>query len=88
MSKSKYMVLRATPRKIAGLEIAGKPMSFGGQTNAFVVSDPGIAREIEAQHGPKAGGDVVIIKHDAPREAGHNYSFSVPALPWHKEKPQ
>lgn len=78
----KYMVIKSTRRDIAGLSIEGKDMTFGKKTHAFEVNDSGLAREIEAQHGPKATGDVVVMPHVIQREPGHRYTFTVPELPW------
>jgi hypothetical protein len=85
----KFMVVKATQREISGIQIGDKQMTFGGKTNAFEVNDAGLAREIEARHGAKVSGDVVVVPHKVEREPGHRYTFTVPEMPWkRKDKSQ
>ncbi len=77
--------MRLTKRKIAGVQVGDRTLTFGKKTNAFEVNDPGLAAEIEARYGPKATGDVVVAPHDYNPEPGHRYFFTVPELPWHKK---
>jgi hypothetical protein len=82
-----HMVIKSTKREdVVGVQIGDKDMHFGQKSGAFTVSDPGVAREIEAQHGGR-GNDVVVIPQAKPREAGHRYFFgSMPEMPWKKQK--
>lgn len=86
MAEQYAMVLKATKREnVAGVEMGGREMRFGKKSNAFTVSDMGLAREIEAEHGARETGEVVVIRQPV-REPGHRYTFSVPELPWKKGK--
>ena len=81
----KYMVVKTNP-SANGIQLDNKAMVFGEKTNAFEVNDPGLAREIEAQHGFK-GQDVVVFPHDVDTEPGHRYTFGqMPEMPWKKGK--
>ena len=84
--KRQYMVVKATQRDVSGITVDGKPMQFGKKTNAFEVNDPGVAHEIEAEHGIKATGEVVVVPHFTDSEPGHHYSFLVPDLPWKRKQ--
>jgi hypothetical protein len=86
---TKAMVTRLTRNPIDGINIDGKRLEFGARSNSFEVSDPGMAEAIEAQHGPKATGEVVVARHQT-RDPGHRYFFgSMPEMPWkRKDKPQ
>jgi len=54
----------------------------------MVVHDDGVANEINERFGTKSKGgtgEVTVVTVDDP-EPGHSYTFSVPILPWKKEK--
>jgi hypothetical protein len=54
-----------------------------------IIHDDGIAQEINDRFGTKSkGGDgsVVVVTTEEPTEQGHPRTFTVPALPWKKEK--
>jgi hypothetical protein len=92
MTKQRIQVIKATTRKLPDISLDGKKMAFGDRAGAFEVSDPGLAREIDAAYGPKGRdmpGQVVVcpLNGTRGREAGHRYTFSVPELPWKKKSP-
>lgn len=87
MPKQYAMVLKATKREdVTGVQMdKDKPMHFGQKSGAFTTTDMGLAREIEAEHGARQTGEVVVIRQ--PKlEAGHRYTFTVPALPWKRKE--
>mgnify|MGYP005828116105 CR=1 FL=1 len=86
MAKQYAIVLKATKRAdVAGVEMEGRKMPFGTKSNAFTINDMGLAREIEAEHGARETGEVVVIRQ--PKlEAGHHYTFQVPELPWKRKE--
>lgn len=78
-----YQVVQRTKRDVLPNKFGGKP--------AFYTSDRGEAREIEQEYGMKGSGDVHVLDDDRTKHAInsnsiHRYSFSVPGLPWKKEK--
>jgi hypothetical protein len=83
--KKKFMVVKATQNDISGVSVAGRTLRFGEKTNAFQVTDAGLAREIEAAKGTKWTGDVVVIPVDSNPEPGHPRTFTVPEMPWKKK---
>lgn len=71
------IVTKGSPNNTTNLNIDGRDINV--RTNAFV-SDPGLAREIEARHSVGRRGEVskdVVVSHDVPVyvEEGHNYHF-------------
>lgn len=89
MAKKKFIVLKASERDGVTLNVNGKPMPFGTNTKGFTVSDPGVAKEIEAMYGKKGSvlpGEAVVAPLNSGPEPGHPRSFLVPELPWKKDK--
>lgn len=89
---TQHQVVKATTNpNVKGIRIDGKDMNFGDKARAFTVEDPGLAREIEARfgrHGSEVPGTCVTVPiRNAHREPGHTYVFTVPEMPWKKEKP-
>ena len=80
-----HEVIQAVRRPVH-VKVDGKYMPFG-RDGAFRVKDPGVAAEISAKYGGK-NGDVTVTKVKYPHisDRGHKYFFSVPELPWKKEK--
>lgn len=79
------MVLKASERDGVTLNVGGKPMPFGTNTKGFTVSDPGVAKEIEAMYGKKGSvlpGEAVVAPINSAPEPGHPRTFLVPELPW------
>lgn len=63
------------------------------RVGATVVKDPGLARAIDQEFGrqkrARRNGDVLVIETDnnhlnERENQGHTYTFTVPALPWHR----
>lgn len=66
------------------------PLAKRGPT---VIKDAGLAKAVDQEYGRARhawrGGDVVVMEVDnnhlhEPENRGHCYTFTVPALPWHK----
>jgi len=84
----KWEIVKATIRPLKELEVGGRRIRFNrnGIAETF---DAGLARDIEAKHGWKRTGDVVINEidyEDPSRERGHVYTFTVPDLPWKRKR--
>lgn len=84
------MTIKATTRNIDSVQVDDHKMQFSKKNGMFMTKDPGLAKEIEARYGRKGeetpGLSVTVPIHNAGREAGHRYSFSVPELPWKKQE--
>jgi hypothetical protein len=93
VTKERYEIM---PRKINTPKVLilddGRKVKLASQ-GATVIKDAGLARAIDQQYGlDKRGrrlGDVLVIPVDndhlhAPGEAGHRFTHSIPALPWHR----
>lgn len=80
-----HEVIQAVRRPVK-VEIDGKRMPFGKDL-AFRVKDPGVAAAIRDKYGGEKG-DVTVtrVKYPHISDRGHNYHFTVPELPWHKEQ--
>lgn len=79
-----FQVVKATKRDITGIGGAGRYLKFGS-SGAFQTKDPGLAREIDKRWGPDEGtGEIVVVETDNRPEAGHRYTFAMPAMPWKK----
>ena len=66
-----------------------RPPMMRDSYGRMVVHDDGVANEINERFGTKSKGgtgEVTVVTVDDPGEPGHNYTFSVPSLPWKKEK--
>lgn len=81
-TSDKYEVIKATTRDI-DVSLGQRNYQFGSN-GMFRLKDKGIASELK----DKYHGDVTVTKVDYPHPAdrGHKYTFSVPELPWHKNK--
>lgn len=87
--KRKYQVIKAQPNHTAGVSVDGKDLLFGTKQNAMTVVDAGMAAEIDARygrHGSEKPGEVVVVPVECMPEQGHKRTFTVPELPWKKEK--
>lgn len=84
------MTIKATTKPTESVNIDGNEMKFSKKNGSFMTKDPGLAREIEARYGKK--GEVVpqetvtVPIYNAGREDGHHYTFTVPEMPWKKDK--
>jgi hypothetical protein len=63
------------------LELDGKKYRFNKDGN-MVVKDQRVARALQQKYGMDIAVGGVRYPHLADR--GHNYFFTVPAMPWHK----
>ena len=79
-----HEVIHAVQRPVQ-VEVDGKEMPFG-RDGAFRVRDSGVADEIKAKYGNKGEVTVTRVKYPHISDRGHKYFFSVPELPWNKEK--
>ena len=64
------------------------PMIMDGY-GRMVVHDDGKANEINERFGTKSKGgtgEVTVVTVDETPEPGHNFTFSMPEMPWKKEK--
>lgn len=87
MSKKRYQVIRRKPNvdNVRGLKF--------GRSNAFTVSDKGLAREIEKDFGIGRGGtgDVLVYEDDrtdrrlSGEDGVHHYTFTIPAKTWRSD---
>ena len=86
MGTKVFQVIKATKRNITGIGGAGRHLKFGS-SGAFQTKDAGLAREIDQKWGPdgRGTGEVVVVETDSRPEAGHRYTFAMPAMPWHKD---
>lgn len=62
----------------------GREVKYNQQGKA-VIDDPGLAREIHYSSGQGGSHDCVVVPVEAPQSKTHRRTFTVPALPWHKE---
>ena len=87
-----YEVIKASPKpwqEFNAVNVDGKRMEFGKNTNAFRVRDKAMAHDIKQALGGGPGeADVVVVEvDDVPeRDGSRPKSFAVPELPWHKEE--
>ncbi len=79
----KYMVINATKRPMNGVEVGGMRMKFGRE-GWLRVKDPGVANAIREKYGNTV--TVTGVRAPDVHDRGHKFHFSVPELPWHKEK--
>jgi hypothetical protein len=84
--RQRFQVVKRTPRAdVKGIKVNGKAYKFG-QGNMFTVDDPGLAREIHDNHGQGGDGDVLVVPTERKPQPGRRRTWTVPALPWHKDK--
>lgn len=92
MPKQDYIVVKSSLRKTTGVDVDKHSNDFGKKSNAFTVTDAGLAREIEARYGEKGEvlpGDVVVAPLNRAPDPIHRRTFTVPDLPWlHKKEGQ
>ncbi len=69
--------------RFKSVKAAGKEMPFNRE-GRFAVKDETLAAEIRKKYPREATVTRVTDWH--PSDRGHNYFFSVPELPWKKEK--
>lgn len=90
MPKQDYIVVKSSLRKTTGVDVDKHSNDFGKKSNAFTVTDAGLAREIEARYGEKGEvlpGDVVVAPLNREPDKLHKRTFTVPDLPWlHKRE--
>lgn len=87
MAKKRYQVIRATTKPLDNVTIDGRSMDIPANRGAFEVSDPGLAREVDARFGVKGEvtpGDVVVVPINEAPDPIHRRTFTVPELPWKK----
>lgn len=65
------------------LEMDGKRYPWG-RSGGFQLNDPGEAAALKAKYGHMIDTYSAPVPHPADR--GHRYTFSVPELPWKREK--
>ncbi len=78
----RYMVVPTSKKRT--LNLGDHQVQLG--RNGASLSDGGQAAEIEQHYGEHGSGDVVVVPHYVDREPGHHYTFTVPELPWKKNK--
>ena len=85
---NKYMVIKAKPNSTDGVNMYGQEMKFG-KSGAMTVSDKGKAEEINSVLGYDGTGEVMVVPHHgAGRDSIHKTHFTMPEMPWKKEKKQ
>ena len=75
----KFYVRNATKRKFDKLTVDGKDMKFNHQ-GRMLIKDETMAREIQAEY-PET-----LAVTRMRQEDGHTTFFSMPAMPWKREK--
>jgi hypothetical protein len=87
-----YEIIKASPKpwhEFNAINVDGKRLEFGKQTNALRTRDKALAMDIKQALGGRPGeADVVVAEvDDVPRPGGEDSKsfFAVPELPWHKE---
>lgn len=80
----KFIVQKAQRRdNRRGINYGEKKFNFN-KDGRFVLNDESIAREVQKLHPHDLAVTRVTVNH--PSDRGHRYFFSVPSMPWHKEK--
>ena len=77
--KHKFYVRNATKRKFDKLTVAGKEMKFSNK-GRMMIKDEKLAREIQAEYPDELA--VTRMR----QEDGHKTFFSMPEMPWKREK--
>lgn len=82
-----WEVVKASTRDFEGIIGQGREMRFGRQ-GAFTTRDPKLAKDIQERYGygPNGTRDVVVVERDEYSSRNKRNLYTVPALPWHKEK--
>lgn len=89
-----YEVVRATTRPMGDtLDVDGHKVKLD-RNGRGLVTDPGLARALNERHGwetPQGDASVVVTELEAYNETRHRgrterFVFSVPDLPWKKNK--
>ena len=78
--KHKFYVRNATKQKFDKLTAGGKEMKFNRE-GRLLINDETLAREIQAEYPDK----LAVTRMRYP-EVGHSYIFTVPQMPWKKDK--
>ena len=83
--KKRFEVVAATTRPDLHIDVGKVERKFG--TSGMIINDPGEAEAIDQKYGSKGTKEVVVMGvDDIPREPGHKYQFTVPEMPWKREK--
>jgi hypothetical protein len=83
--RQRFKVLKRVQNSdVIGIKVDGREYKFG-QGNSFTVKDAGLAHEIHDTQGQGGTGDVVVVPTQVPPTPGVRRTWTVPALPWHKE---
>src|SRR3990167_4889638 len=82
--KKKWQVQNAS-REPVQVEIDGKQMPFG-RDGVFRVNDPGVADAIRQKYGRTGQVTVSRIRYPDVADRGHKYFFSMPEMPWRRNK--
>lgn len=78
--KHKFYVRNATRRKFDKLTVEGREMKFNHE-GRMMIKDERLAREIQAEYP-----DELAVTRVRQPEPGHKSFFSMPVMPWKKEK--
>ena len=79
----KFYVRNATKRQFDKLTLCGEEMKFNRQ-GRMMVKDETMAREIQAEYPEQLA--VTRVEDQHPADIGHKYFFTVPEMPWKREK--
>jgi hypothetical protein len=77
--KHKFYVRNATKRKFDTLTVDGKDMKFSDK-GRMMIKDEKLAREIQVEYPD----DLAVTR--VRQEDGHRTFFSMPQMPWKREK--
>jgi hypothetical protein len=83
-----FEVLKRTTRPMKGVTVGGRTLNFGNRTDAFLLNDVGIARELQKNHKH----DVVVCEVDKPHtDVSSNFHTIKRALdpnwkPWYERR--
>ena len=87
-----YEILKASQKpwsQFNAINVDGKRLEFGKETNALRVRDKALAMDIKQALGGRPGeADVVVVEvDDVPeRDGSRPASFLISKVPWHKEE--
>lgn len=90
-AEKSYEIYKASRRpwsQFNAIDVDGRRLEFGKQTNALRVRDKKLAMDIKQTLGGKPGeADVVVVEVDdvpGQSESGHRYFFGFKGAPWAK----